>query len=245
MNRRIAHFSCGAASAVATKLSAPDEIWYADTGAEDEDNHRFLKDCEVWFGKKVTVLRSEKYKDTWDVWESKKYIAGVKGAPCTGELKIKPREANQLPGDIHIFGYTADKHDMNRAQAIKERNPQLLIETPLIDRFIKKEACLSILKTAGIAPPRTYALGFHYANCIPCCKSQSPAYWALIRKHFPDKFDRMAELSRRLGATLITIRGERAYIDEIPEDQDVSSPISPACDLLCYMAEEELFGKDR
>ena len=123
MSRRIAHFSCGAASAVATKLSTPDEIWYAATGSEDADNARFMRDCEKWFGQPIRVIRSEKYSDTWAVWEDRKYLAGIRGAPCTGELKVGPRLAAQLPDDIHVFGYTADANDARRAQSMREHWP--------------------------------------------------------------------------------------------------------------------------
>lgn len=109
--RRIAHFSCGAASAVATKLSNPDEIWYAATGSEDDDNMRFLADCEKWFSQKVRIIRSDKYESTWDVWEKRRYISGVSGAPCTSELKVFPRLKEQRADDVHIFGYTADSND--------------------------------------------------------------------------------------------------------------------------------------
>jgi 3'-phosphoadenosine 5'-phosphosulfate sulfotransferase (PAPS reductase)/FAD synthetase len=89
-------FSCGAASAVATKLALaehPDAVVaYQDTGMEHPDNVRFLKDCEAWFGKEVKVLKSERYQDAWEVWEHRRYLAGVAGAPCTGELKRKVAE---------------------------------------------------------------------------------------------------------------------------------------------------------
>jgi 3'-phosphoadenosine 5'-phosphosulfate sulfotransferase (PAPS reductase)/FAD synthetase len=46
--RVICRFSCGAASAVATKLAIEKygkvEIYYNDTGSEHEDNPRFMKD---------------------------------------------------------------------------------------------------------------------------------------------------------------------------------------------------------
>ena len=238
--RRVAHFSCGAASAVATKLSAPDVIWYAATGSEDADNARFMADCAAWFGAPIKVLRNPKYADTWAVWEARRYIAGIAGAPCTSELKVGPQLAEQRPGDVHIFGYTADGPDIRRAKALRENWPDLIVETPLIDRGINKAACLAMLETAGIAPPRTYALGFPNANCIPCCKAQSPAYWALVRRHYPEQFGRMAELSRRLGVTLTRLQGERAFIDEIPADHPVTDPIAPACDLLCHLAERDL-----
>jgi hypothetical protein len=240
--RRVAHFSCGAASAVATKLAHPDVIWYAATGAEDEDNARFMRDCQAWFRMPVEVLSNPDYADTWAVWEKRQYIAGINGAPCTGLLKVAPRVAAQRPGDVHIFGYTADGPDVKRAAMLREHWPDLIVETPLIDRGIDKAACLALLEKTGIAPPRTYALGFPNANCIPCCKATSPAYWALVRKHYPVQFNRMAELSRRLGVTLTRLKGDRAYIDEIPEDYPVTEPIAPACDMLCQLAERDLLS---
>ena len=239
--RRVSWFSAGAASAVATKLSKPDVIAYCDTGAEDEDNARFLLDCQLWFGKEVTRLKSDKFDSTWDVWESRKYISGIAGAPCTSELKIAPRLAFQQPGDLHVFGYTADASDVKRANTLRENWPDLQIETPLIDRGLTKAACIAMVENAGIKPPRVYALGFPNANCIPCCKATSPAYWALVRKEYPQEFARMAELSRRLGARLARVDGERVFIDEVPMDQVVTQAIAPECDFLCGLAEQE-FG---
>lgn len=238
--RRVAHFSCGAASAVATKLAKPDCIQYAATGAEDADNQRFMRDCEAWFGAPIDIIRNTKYKDTWDLWEQKKYLGGVGGAPCTVELKVSPRLKQQRLSDIHIFGYTADAADVRRAEALRENWPHLRVETPLIDRGIDKAACLALLQKAGIIVPRTYALGYPNANCIPCVKAQSPNYWALVRLHHPQQFERMAELSRRLGATLTRIHGKRVFIDQIPKDWPTVEPIAPACDFLCQLAEADL-----
>lgn len=242
MNRKVSWFSCGAASAIATKLSNPDVIAYCEIGSEDADNKRFMVDCETWFGKEITILKNPEFDSTWDVWEKRKYLAGITGAPCTGELKVKPRLEFQQLGDIHVFGYTADSHDVARAEALKENWPDLIIETPLIDRGITKAACLAMLKTVGIKEPRTYAMGFPNANCIPCVKATSPAYWALVRLHFPDEFYRMAEISRSLDVRLTRINGERVFIDEIPDDHPVTQPIAPECDFLCSMAEQEMMA---
>ena len=53
MSRTISWFSCGAASAVATKLALAESdvtIVYCEVVEEHPDNKRFLKDCEEWFG---------------------------------------------------------------------------------------------------------------------------------------------------------------------------------------------------
>jgi hypothetical protein len=242
MTRVVVWFSCGAASAVAAKLVLADcpeaVLAYCETNAEHPDNERFMADCEAWLGKSVTRLSSAEYVDTWHVWEDRRYLAGIAGAPCTGALKKAPRIAFQKCGDIHVFGYTSDEND--RAALFCRNNPDLIAQFPLIRRGINKEACLAMLEGAGIALPIMYALGFHNNNCIPCPKATSPNYWAAMRTHFPAEFDRMAKLSRELGARLARVNDERVFIDEIPADWPTLNPIAPACDFLCHIAEQDL-----
>jgi 3'-phosphoadenosine 5'-phosphosulfate sulfotransferase (PAPS reductase)/FAD synthetase len=239
--RKIAWFSCGAASAVATKLAVgPVLPVYCDTGAEHPDNKRFMADCEKWFGYHIQILKSDKYESTWDVWEKRKYMAGPDGAPCTMHLKVQPRLDFQTPYDVHVFGYTADANDVARAERMRSTYPELIIETPLIERGLTKAACLDMLIRADIKPPVMYALGFQNNNCIVCPKATSPGYWALIRKHFPDEFARADELSRRLGKKLVRLNDEREFLDKLPADQETTAPIVPDCDFLCAIAEMDL-----
>jgi hypothetical protein len=184
--RTLSWFSCGAASAVATKLTPDAEPVYCETGAEHPDNERFFAACEAWFGRPITRLKSDKYADTWDVWTKRRYLAGVQGALCTVELKAAPRLTYQRPDDVHVLGYTADATDVTRANRLRDTYPEMTILTPLIDRGLMKEHCLDMVQRAGIALPPLYALGFSNNNCIPCVKAQSPSYWALVRREFPD-----------------------------------------------------------
>jgi hypothetical protein len=68
MSRIVCQFSCGAASAVATKLAIAQYglaqeviVVNAYIQEEDEDNRRFLADCEKWFGQPVHQMRDYKY----------------------------------------------------------------------------------------------------------------------------------------------------------------------------------------
>lgn len=237
--RIIGWFSCGAASAVAVKLMPQAIPVYCETGSEHPDNDRFLGECERWFGRTVQRLWNPKFGNTWDVWEGRKYLAGISGAPCTVELKVIPRLEFQRPDDVHVFGYTADGPDADRASRLRANYPELTIETPLIDRGITKAACLAMVERAGISLPPMYALGFQNNNCIPCVKATSPAYWALVRKHFPEQFARMAKLSRDLDVRLCRINDERRFIDEIPIDHPTTNPLQPSCDFLCHIAEQD------
>src|SRR5580704_1293915 len=159
--RRVCQFSCGAASAVATKLTLsayPNVIIVnAFLKEEDEDNRRFLNDCEVWFNRKVNVLRNEKYNSsTLEVWRRKRYIKGLNGAPCSMLLKRQLLSTISTPEDVKVIGFTSEEED--RAREIEERFPDERFEFPLIDYGLDKQDCLSIVNDAGIILPRMYLL---------------------------------------------------------------------------------------
>lgn len=246
MSRSLVWVSGGAASAIAARIVLqiiPDAVLVrCDTGNEDPDNDRFEKDVERWLGKQVTVLKSDRYDSVPAVWRKERYMAGIEGARCTVEMKIKPRLAFQRPDDTHVFGYTADKPDRARFKRLQDNYPELKVRAPLIDFGISKQACLAMLESAGIALPRSYAMGFPNANCLQsgCVKATSPSYWALYRQHFPAGFARTAAQARELGVRLTRIGGERRFIDEIPADHPTVDAIVPACDFLCHLAEDEL-----
>jgi len=223
-----------------TRRENPDCIAiHCATNAEHTDSDRFEADwCRV-MNDSVTTLQSDEYADTWDVWERTRWLAGVNGARCTGELKVAPRLAFQRPGDVHVFGYTADKEDAKRAERLRENFFELDIRTPLIDAGLTKENVLAMVERQGVRLPEMYRLGYQNNNCIPCVKATSPDYWALVRKTHPTEFARMARLARDLDVRLCRIKGERAFIDEIPADWPTTNPIVPACDFLCQIAEPE------
>lgn len=246
MSRTLCWVSMGAASVIAARMELrenPDAILVrCDTNNEDEDNHRFEADVVRWLNRSVTIIKSDEYDGVVDVWERRKYMAGINGAPCTTETKIAPRLAFQRPDDVHVFGYTADKEDVTRFARLQANFPELTAKAPLIAAGVTKAAALGMLYRAGIEPARTYAMGFPNANCLQtgCSKASSPDYWSLFRLYFPDRFAATAELSRRLGARLARVNGERVFIDEIPADWPVTNPIAPACDFLCQLAEMDM-----
>lgn len=135
MSRIVSWFSCGAASAVATKKAIKkygDQVIVASCVVENEhkDNERFLQDCEKWFGVPILRLRSDKFKDCWEVWEKTKYLVGVKGARCTTEMKKMVRQRFQKVSDVQIFGFTSE--EKHRAERFISQNPEVNLETPLI-----------------------------------------------------------------------------------------------------------------
>lgn len=223
--KHLAWFSCGAASAVAAKLTLEKYgsgalVVYCDTlASEHPDNRRFFEDVQRWLGREITVIRSAKYASIDEVFERTRYMAGPAGARCTVEMKKVPRLAFQHPNDTHVFGYTFEER--KRANDFEERNPELAVEWPLVEGFVRKADCLRILKAAGIALPAMYALGYEHNNCLGCVKATSPGYWNKVRRDLPEVWGRRNKQSRLLGVRLARLTGDvRVFLDEVPLDAD-------------------------
>ena len=244
MARTISWFSCGAASAVATKLAiieskVPVEVLYCHVQEEHPDNARFLKDCEIWFGQPITVLKNEKYDGSiYKVFEKQRYIVGVAGAPCTRFLKKEVRKKYEQLNDIQVFGYTAEEQD--RVDRFIDANNDVNLWSILIDKGLTKQDCLSILSRAGIELPEMYKLGYQNNNCIGCVKG-GLGYWNKIKVDFPDHFERMAQMEKTIGAKILKKGGERIWLTELPPDAgDYPTEQSIECGIFCHMAEAEI-----
>jgi len=183
-----------------------------------EDSHRFINDLENWYGREIIRVRSEEYANIDEVFEHRKYLAGVKGAPCTGAMKFVPRMNFQLPSDTHYWGYTADWRDAARFKQMQAEYPLLKQRSPLIEMGVHKRDTHAYLAECGIRRPYVYEIGMPNGNCLCCVKASSPNYWAHQRKHFPLVFARRAAQCRKYGARLTRINGVRIFIDEIPPD---------------------------
>lgn len=239
--RVVIWFSCGAASAVAAKLALDQTsdrevvIAYIDTAAEHPDNARFLADCERWYGREIVTLRNPEFADTWAVWEKRRYIAGIAGAPCTLELKKAVRERFERPDDVQVFGF--DSTERERAERFQANQPEVRMWCPLIDANMPKALCFFRLQEAGIALPAMYLLGYTNNNCIGCPKGNA-GYWNKIRRDFPETFARMAKLEGELGAKICqaTINGKRQRVSlvDLPPTAGRHSDEPPiSCGLLC------------
>jgi hypothetical protein len=258
LSRYVSWFSHGAASAVATKLLLGEghgdvHVVLTETNSEHPDNVRFRRECEGWFGQQVETIASDKFRDTWDVWEKSKFLVSPHGAPCTGLLKKVPRYAYQRPDDIQVFGFTADRPDARRADRFRAANPEVNLYTPLIERGLTKADCLGILDKAGIEIPEMYRLGYRNNNCIGCVKG-GMGYWNKIRVDFPDVFDRMADLEQRLGATVLREPDPSGVLNAAGRVRSIPLPLASLapgrgryadesdieCGLLCTAVSEEL-----
>lgn len=241
-------FSCGAASAVAAYLTIQQygskyrvRVINNPVTEEHADNLRFMADCEKWFGQPIerSVHRDYPNASAVEVWARRMFMSGPKGAPCTDILKKKARgqfeENNGYDWNIDwmVFGFTADEQDRHNKFVLTERNNVLPV---LINAEMTKQDCIDFVTSHGIMLPFIYNLGFPNANCIGCVKATSPTYWNHVRKHFPLIFWQRALMSRIIGVRLVRYKGQRIFLDELPEDaagRPLASMKMPDCGLFC------------
>lgn len=253
MTRIVAQFSCGAASAVATKLAISEYgdrvvIVNAFIEEEHEDNRRFAAECEKWFGQPIVNLRDTKYgASAIRVFETVGYIKGPNGASCTSRIKRGLLRTFEQPGDILVLGYTAEEKD--RYHDWIDNWPYRKIIAPLIDRGLTKQDCKAMVERAGLKLPAMYLLGYDNANCIGCVKG-GLGYFRAVREDFPDQFERLAQAEDKVfalhgdGALILRhrsgpLKGQRFHLRELPDGPAHRGESLPSCGLFYESAEQE------
>ena len=238
-------FSCGAASAVAAKITldkyGKDRVRVVNNPIkqEDEDNQRFLRDVQQWLGVEIESATHSDYPDgdVEQIWDDRQFISGPMGAPCTVVAKKGARQQWEARNpdwlDWLVLGFTADEKARSDRFRLTERGNLLPV---LIDAGMTKQMCFGVLDQAGLKLPRVYAEGYPNANCIGCVKASSPSYWNLVRETRPDVFASRAEQSRRIGARLVRVKNKRLFLDELlPTDKGrpLRTLKMPDCGIFC------------
>lgn len=234
-------FSNGAASAVAAKKTiekygSTHNILIVNSPVKEEhpDNLRFKADVEKWLGYPILEAKSAEFPSASiiDVFDKRKYVSGVKGAPCTKFLKKQARYEFERQNKIHwhVLGFTVEEWKRQKKFNEFERENTIPV---LINELLTKPDCFKILKKAGIELPLIYSLGFPNANCIGCVKSSSPTYWNLVRSAFPEVFEQRAEQSKRIGCKLVKRKGKRIFLDELLATDKGGKIKSYECGIFC------------
>lgn len=220
----VAWWSGGITSAVTCKLAIEKDpnvrIVFIETGSHHPDTQRFLKDCQKWYGKEIETIQSQ-YTDHFETIEIFKYVNGPGGARCTMALKRAVRQQWEKTNNptLYYWGFEFDKKEATRAERVKTTQPDTAHAFPLIDAELTKLDCVKIVQDAGIEVPAMYKLGYNNNNCIGCVKG-GMAYWNKIRVDFPDVFERMAKLERKLGRSCI----KGVFLDELNPSRGRGTP---------------------
>lgn len=207
MSKIIGWWSGGVTSAVACKIAIDlyglenVDIIMMDTKNEDEDTYRFLNQCAKWFGKEISIITAlgEEYRNIQDIWLKYNSLNVANGAICSSvakrDLRLQWEKENKW--DYQVFGFDID--ETKRAKSMTLNYPGTKAIYPLLLHGLSKKMCIDILTEAGIEIPRTYKYGFHNNNCFKTgCVQGGIGYWQKMKRDFPEKFDKMAEMEHKL-----------------------------------------------
>lgn len=214
--KHIANFSTGASSAIATDRvlqrygKEAVEVVFCDTTWEDEDNYRFMADCEARWGITITVLCDG--RNPMQVGTDAKLIPNQRIGKCTIELKAnlarayEEQQAKRGPVTVHV-GY--DLMEQHRADKLlkwyEQYEGRISVDFPLMWKPYPFPPYQDIIKHEwGIEPPQMYALGYTHANCHGTCLKQGHGDWMRTLRVWPERYKEVEEWEAWMRAEVIS-----------------------------------------
>ena len=187
------------ALAVYLRDSLPDvEYFFCDTGAELPETYEYLSKLEVYFGKPIRRLNSDRDFDHWlDVYR------GTLPSPqmrwCTKNLKIRPLEnwiATEFEGD-EVVSYVAIRADEPGREGYLSTKSNITVRYPFREDGIDKAGVFRILEEAGVGLPEYYEWRTR-SGCY-FCFYQRKAEWVGLSERHPDLFEKAVQYEQKLG----------------------------------------------
>ena len=231
---KVSWFSAGASSFIATYLERHtiDKIIYIHIDNQHEDSMRFVKDCEKILEGPIEILQS-RYLSVENVIQQFNYIRSPHHALCTDILKKRVRkewESKQTEPLTYVWGFDFDEKD--RAERLLQGMPEQSHIFPLINKILSKKDVHGLTSQLGIKRPMMYDLGYNNNNCIGCIRG-GMGYWNKIRVDFPEVFERMALLERKVNARCL----KECFLDELdPNRGRHTMEVLEDCSIFCQLA---------
>lgn len=200
----------------------PDVIFYFnDTGWEDADIRRYLKDLSMYLSHEI--VEDTDGRNVEAVAYSKRFLPNNRAPICSRVLKAERLQAYAKPGDTIYFGIGS--HEMHRAARIRTIYTPMGINTefPLISEGLDSSGAREIMEHTGICRPRLYGLGFEHNNCSGGCVRQGVRQWRHLLRASPqiykerERFER--EFSERIAPATFLKDISLARLREIEEAQ--------------------------
>jgi 3'-phosphoadenosine 5'-phosphosulfate sulfotransferase (PAPS reductase)/FAD synthetase len=154
-----------------------------DTGKELPETYDFLTRMEVYLGKKVVRLSSDRDFDHWLKLKGN-YLPSSRIRWCTRELKLKPFE--NYVGSDPVVNYVGIRADEDRDGYISTK-PNIRSVFPFRDDGIDKAGVIRILEESGVGLPAYYRWRTR-SGCF-FCFFQRREEWLGLKHEHPDLFE--------------------------------------------------------
>lgn len=186
---RVFHFSGGRTSAymVLTNYQSGDIVIFCDTGREDPDTYRFIKDFST-YEKIPVVWLTGNWRE--DVIRKEQMIPNIFKRKCTINMKIK--RARRYLRSLSLFSYTQFVgFRFDEPERVKTyRNHWVKVETrfPLFEQGISKPEIVLFFRSK----PYDLKIASILGNCDLCFLKGEAAAMAII-KDKPERADKWIE----------------------------------------------------
>jgi len=174
------------ALAIYMRDRVPDmEYFFCDTGAELPETYEYLAKLEVYLGKKIVRLSSDRTFDHW-----LKVYRGTLPSPqmrwCTKVLKIEPLE--KWIGTDKAISYVGLRADEASRKGYMSTKQNMLSVFPFIDDGLELRDIENLLIESGLGKPSYYDWRSR-SGCYFCFYQRKQEWIGLAEKH-PDLFDK-------------------------------------------------------
>lgn len=207
----VGFFSGGIASFLACVRVRPDVLLFSDTGIEDEDLYRFLKDASSYLGVPlVTVRAGVSFRDLI----LKEHALSNNRMPfCSRKLKHEPARKwieEHAPNATLVFGI--DWTEAHRAERIAARWPGHEIRCPMTEKpYLTKPEMVEVVRSMGLEPPRLYKLGFAHNNCGGGMRA-----WYHLYQTLPERYNWWIETEQLIPGHTFCSRTENGAKVNVP-----------------------------
>jgi hypothetical protein len=186
-------YSGGVCSHLAAKRWIADNgscvLLFSDTGIEDPDLYRFIKEASVSIGGELVTVASG---ETFDQMVKRNGALPSQRMPfCSRELKVMPakRWLDEHP-EVDTLVVGIDWIESHRLPRVQSRWPKYTVTAPMMDApYLTKRQMLDEIRADGVEPPRLYALGFQHNNCGGGCVRAGHTAWRHLARTLPDVFE--------------------------------------------------------
>lgn len=221
----IGMYSGGIASFLACLRHSCDVLLFSDTGIEDEDLYRFLREGADYLRSELVVVRASHSFDEMII--KHKSLPNNRMPFCSHVLKHEPArkwiKANAPNADL-VFGLDwTETHRRPRVEARWEGHRVFcpMMDPPLLDKC----QMASEVKKLGIEPPRLYAMGFPHNNCGGGCVRGGMAAWMLLYNRMPERYAEWVEREKLIpGYTFLKRKTKEGIVllplSELPHVKD-------------------------
>jgi len=170
------------------------EYFFCDTGAELPETYEYLAKLEVYLGKKITRLSSDRTFDHW-----LKIYRGTLPSPnmrwCTKVLKIEPLE--KWIGTDKAISYVGLRADEASRKGYMSTRKNMISVFPFIDDGLELRHIEDLLVESGLGKPSYY----NWRSRSGCyfCFYQRKSEWIGLADNHPDLFSAAIDYENKIG----------------------------------------------